>query len=244
MSPQSSAQESGDISGQIYVISGASRGIGLAMTKQLLKQGHTVVAGVRRPDQAKALHELRAQFGSEKLYVEELDVRSGRSVTAFSEKIPFSHIDVLINNAGVLIDSEYNLETLPDAVMLNSLDTNAVGPIRLTQTLLPRLRKSKAPRVANITSQMGSITDNSSGGYYAYRMSKAALNMFTKSLSLDEPQMVVLSLHPGWVQTEMGGAGATITAETSAQGLLALIQDSNLAKSGQFMNYQGEELLW
>jgi NAD(P)-dependent dehydrogenase (short-subunit alcohol dehydrogenase family) len=110
--------------------------------------------------------------------------------------------------------------------------------------LMPLLRKSKKPIVANMSSMMGSIADNSSGGYYSYRISKTALNMFTKTLSIEQRQWVVVSLHPGWVKTAMGGAEAPLSPQESGQKLFKLIMDLQLEQSGRFYDYSGRELPW
>jgi NAD(P)-dependent dehydrogenase (short-subunit alcohol dehydrogenase family) len=116
--------------------------------------------------------------------------------------------------------------------------------MRVTKAFYPLLNKSEHPVIANITSLMGSIEDNSSGGNYAYRMSKAALNMFTKTLSVEFKKAVVLSLHPGWVKTDMGGSGATTETSESAAGLLKVIRESSPKSSGHFFNFKGQPLHW
>ena len=121
-----------------------------------------------------------------------------------------------------------------------TLQTNTLGPVRVTKALEHALIRSDAAKVAVITSLMGSVSDNSMGGSYAYRMSKAAINMFVKNLSLEHKEWVVLGLHPGWVKTEMGGAGASVPAETSARGLLEVINTSTRGQSGKFIDYRGK----
>jgi NAD(P)-dependent dehydrogenase (short-subunit alcohol dehydrogenase family) len=227
----------------VYVISGASRGIGLELTRQLLDQGHQVFAGVRTPNKATDLLAL-AQASGDRLSVLELDVSSTESVRRFADAVSADHVDVLLNNAGVYLDGDAELGQVPPETVLESLNVNSVGPLRMAQTFLEKLHRAKRPKVASITSLMGSIADNQGGGSVAYRMSKTALNMFTKTLSIDEPGFVVLSLHPGWVKTSMGGPNAPVSVERSAQGLLSVIQKASKENSGHFYNFDGRELPW
>ena len=152
-------------------------------------------------------------------------------------------VDLLINNAGIL-KSDGPFERLDFESVLESFKVNTLGPMRLAKALLPLLSQSPKPIIVNITSQMGSIDDNKSGGYYSYRISKTALNMFNKSFSLDHPQITSVVVHPGWVQTRMGGAGATITPEVSVRGLFNLVKNLDRKSSGRFFNHRGEELPW
>lgn len=116
--------------------------------------------------------------------------------------------------------------------------------MRSAKAFLPLLKKSAHPIIANMTSQMGSIGDNGSGGSYAYRISKAALNMFTKTLAHELPSATVLSLHPGWVKTDMGGSGAPTETRDSAAGLLKVIKSASTKQSGHFLNFRGQEIEW
>lgn len=228
---------------QNVVITGASRGIGFELTRQFLELGHCVVAGCRRPALSLELKDLKETFG-EKLKILELDVQQDASVARFAQQIDFDYLDILVNNAGVSMDGERRSCDVSIDSLARTIDTNTMGPIRMTQALLPLLRKSQNPRIANISSQMGSIADNSSGGWLGYRMSKAALNMFTKTLAIDEKKMVALTIHPGWVQTQMGGERAPLSPKASAEGLIRVIRGATLKESGQFFNYSGKELPW
>ena len=227
---------------RVVVVSGASRGIGLELTKLALELRHRVTAGCRQPKQALELRAL-AEIDPERLKIHALDVCDSGSVASFASALTI-RVDVLINNAGVYLDGSQTWASLSPELLLLTLTTNAVGPVRLTQALLPKLRESKVARVVNITSLMGSIADDSGGGSLAYRMSKTALNMFTKNLSLDERELIVLSLHPGWVQTEMGGARAPLAPRASAEGLWRVIQGATAKESGRFFSYAGKELAW
>ena len=234
---------------QVIVISGANRGIGLELARQALARGHHVIAGARNPKESRGLQELRDSHPSSaaRVHVLELDITSEDNIGRFVRElknIGVDHIDVLINNAGVYSDDDGRATEVIPLVVLQTFETNAVGPIRLTQALLPFLRRSRQPRIANTASLMGSITDNSSGGSLAYRMSKTAVNMFTKTLAIEEPGLAVIALHPGWVKTDMGGANAPVSVSESAEGLLNIILRAKPTESGKFFNYDGRELPW
>ncbi len=154
-----------------------------------------------------------------------------------------SAIDVLINNAGIY-GRAHGLEALELKQVEEVLLTNAVAPMRVTRALIPSLKKARQPKVVHITSLMGSIADNESGGSYGYRMSKAALNMFSKTLSVDFPEFISLVIHPGWVKTDMGGKDAPLEIRDSARGILTVIEKSTPQHSGRFFDYEGEELPW
>ena len=233
-----------------YLITGTSRGIGLELTRQLLAAGQSVVAAARDPESAAGLKALQRDY-SKTLKLVKLDVSNEQSIAELPAQLKdLAVIDVLINNAGVFNGpSNPSRESpsfgqTPVSDLREVFETNAVGPFLVTRALLPWLQKSKQASVAHITSLMGSIADNSSGGYYAYRMSKAALNMFNKSFSKDHPQITSVVLHPGWVRTDMGGPSATLAVEDSARGLLNVIASLNASNSGHFYDYSGRELKW
>lgn len=226
---------------EIVVISGANRGIGLELTRAALAQGHQVIAGARQPAKSDELRVLAEKSGG-KLRVHELDISSDGSVESFVSQLGVDHIDLLINNAGVYMEGDGSADTVDVDIVAQTFATNVGGTIRLTQALLPFVRKARTGRVANISSQMGSIDDNTSGSSLAYRISKAGVNMFTKTLSCDEKHVKVISLHPGWVKTEMGGKGATLEARDSAAGIMKVIFGD--ARTGGFYNYDGRELNW
>lgn len=225
------------------VLTGANRGIGLALAKALLHQGATVHAGVRQPQQAEALHAL-AKSSPGTLTVHALDVTDEMSVVAFVDALPQGEVDLLINNAGVNLDHGTDVTNVPAEVLMKTFDCNTVGPLRLIQRLLPRLHKSTRPKVANISSIMGSIADNGQGGVVAYRASKTALNMVTKCLALADDRTVYLTMHPGWVQTRMGGEQAPVEPDASAKGLLAQIAAAGPRDSGTFVRFDGKAAPW
>jgi NAD(P)-dependent dehydrogenase (short-subunit alcohol dehydrogenase family) len=226
------------------IITGANRGIGLGLAKYFVEGGDLVVATCRNPDKAPELKAL-ARECPERCRIETLDVSSALSVSGFAKQCQqLKVIDVLINNAGVLLDRGRAFVDLDLDVVSATMAVNTVAPMRVTQSLLPLLIKSSRPIVASITSKMGSIEDNTSGGYYAYRMSKTALNMFCKCFSTDFPNVISMVLHPGWVQTDMGGSQAPTTIAASAKGLGTLIDRCTKEHSGGFFDFNGERIPW
>ena len=199
-------------------ITGVSRGIGLGLTKQAIDHGYRVLGVARHPEGSKELSELRHQY-PEKLEILKLDLRDEDASKKIQTSVGhYPHFDLLINNAGIFEKDESKIE------FLRSFEVNSFLPFMVTQSLLTKLQKSSQPKAIHISSMMGSITDNTSGGYYAYRSSKAALNMINKSLSLDHPWLSTIVVHPGWVQTRMGGEGAPTSVEESTSGLWKVIE--------------------
>lgn len=224
-----------------FLITGAGRGIGLEFANQLLHKNHSVIAWVRSPEKSTELAQLKEKF-SQTLTIQKVDLLKPTTIEHAVQSI--THLDTLINNAGVLLDSDDSLNSISIEKIENTFKINLSAPLFVTQQLLPVLQKSRSPLIINITSRMGSIADNTSGGYYAYRMSKTALNMFTKSLSIDFPKIKTFCMHPGWVQTEMGGSGATTTTEQSVSGLLSTILEPSRFESGSFVSFQGQIIPW
>lgn len=225
------------------VITGANRGIGLELAKLAALKGHRVIATARSAEKAAALKEAVGSKGA----VLSLDIAKDESVTRFAsslKELGVTAVDILINNAGVYLDDDVAFESLDSKMILESFNTNSIGPIRVTQALLPLLKKARAPKVASVSSLMGSMADNKAGGAYAYRMSKAAVNMFTRSLAADEREMTVITLHPGWVKTDMGGDRAPLEPAKSAEGLWTVIESATPDDSGKFFNHAGRELPW
>ena len=188
------------IRGKNVVITGSNRGIGLQFVKQFLSKGNNVLATTRNIDKSHELNRLAGESDG-KLTIATLDVGDPESITKFPSSIPFGHIDVLINNAGVMRRS--TLDDVNTEAMMTAFNINAVGPLLVTQQVLKsgKLGGDTHTIVANVTSKMGSIDDNGSGGSYAYRASKCALNIVTKSLSIDmkEKNIDTILLHPGRV---------------------------------------------
>jgi len=216
------------------VVTGSNRGIGLEFCKQLKQQGYDVIALCR-----KASPELW-NLGVE--VFEGIDVTQTKSLEALISKLPPRPIDILINNAGVL-DRE-SLEDFTSETLLKQYEVNAVGPLHVTRAFLPYLQEGA--KVAMITSLMGSIDDNTSGGRYGYRMSKAALNMAGKSLANDlkNKGFAVIILSPGSVSTAMTSFAGRLTTEESVVGMIQQLDQLTLETTGAFVHYDGRKLPW
>jgi NAD(P)-dependent dehydrogenase (short-subunit alcohol dehydrogenase family) len=227
-----------------YVITGANRGIGFEFVQQLLRRGDTVDAGVRAPEMARRLEPLLDEADN-RLRIHQLDVTRADSVREFAESICREPVDVLINNAGVQ-GQWVGLHELDYEDLARTFMVNALGPLRITSALLPALRTGRGRKVALVTSRMGSLSSNTEGGAYAYRMSKAALNMGARSMSNDlrREGLSFVLLHPGWVRTDMGGEDAPLPPEESVRGMLRVIDTLSLEHSGRFFDYEGAEVPW
>ncbi|MBT8038670.1 MAG: SDR family oxidoreductase [Xanthomonadales bacterium] len=215
------------------LITGANRGIGLEMTRQLSARGDTLIAACRR-----ASPELEG-LGVE--VIEGVDVGSDESVATLVKALSGRRLDRLVNNAGIL--QRTALDNLDWGAMVRQFEVNSIGPLRVTAALRGNL--AEGSKVFIVTSRMGSIEDNTSGGSYGYRMSKAAVNMAGKSLAVDlqDDGIGVFLLHPGWVATEMTG-GTGIAAEESAAGLVRTMDRLEIDQSGSFWHQEGYELPW
>ena len=216
-----------------YLVTGANRGIGLEYCRQLKDSGDNVIAVCRSTSDE--LKDLDIQVETD------VDITSDSSVAQLVKKLDGKSIDVLINNAGII--ERVSLDNLDFDSIRKQFEVNAVGPLRLTQALLNNLKSGS--KIILMTSRMGSIDDNTSGGSYGYRMSKVALSMAGKSLSEDlKPKGIpVAILHPGLVQTRMTGFSG-ITTEESVKGLLARINELNMENTGTFWHSNGEVLPW
>lgn len=227
---------------ETVVITGANRGIGLALCQTFLGAGWQVVAACREPE---AAQELQALAGPA-LRVLPLDVRSQKSVHAFSAALGNVPVDVLLNNAGVMGGEHQGLEDIDYGAWLLALDVNTLGPHRVTHALLPNLRQAKGARVITISSQMGAFGLDMEHAPYAYCSSKAAASRVMQIMAKDlKPEgIIACPVHPGWVQTDMGGPNATITPQESARGLFRLITSMDLSYSGRFWTWEGKEHVW
>ena len=229
------------------LVTGANRGLGLEFVRQLLARGDRVVATCRHPGKATALNPLAGEHPG-RLHVLPLDVADPRAIAELQRELLLladdgERLDLLVNGAGVLHSGE-RFGSVSAVNLDDSFRTNAMGPFLLTQALAPRL--ADGARVANITSQLGSIANTTRFGTPSYDISKAAQNMATALLAaaLRERGILVVALHPGWVQTDMGGAGATVTPQDSVAGLLRVIDRLKAADSGRFLDWRGQSLPW
>jgi NAD(P)-dependent dehydrogenase (short-subunit alcohol dehydrogenase family) len=218
------------------VITGTSRGIGLELTRQALQRGDTVIAVARKPEGSKGLTELKSKF-SEQLQLLAVDMTDDEAPQKIAVAVG-KDLDVLINNAGVLLEGESAND------FMESFRINSVAPFLLTKALLPALKNSKQPKVIQITSKMGSIDDNASGGHQAYRASKTALNMINKGIALDNPWLTTIVIHPGWVKTDMGGSSAPTLPADSARGIWEVALSLKPAQTGKFFEFTGREIAW
>ncbi len=227
------------------LITGANRGIGLAFSRLYSEQGAQVLACCRQPEKADELQQLAVQH--EHLHIYQMDVLDRDGIDQLAEDLAHQAIDILIANAGIYGDSrEHPFGNLNYEIWLKTLETNVLGAVKVTEAFMPHLKQAEKPVVAAISSLMGSIADNSSGGSICYRSSKAALNAAMKSIAVDiKPDGIgVMIFHPGWVQTDMGGPGALIDTDTSAKGMMAQIDQFDLSQTGQFIKYDGTPMPW
>ena len=222
------------------LITGANRGVGLEFVKSFSADGWRVHACARNVEKAKRV---RAVSGD--VVCHKLDVTNGLKVASLARELAEEPIDLLINNAGIYGPRTGFGETDYEE-WANVLQVNTLAPLRMVERFVGLLEQGEGKTIVNISSLMGSISQNSSGGGYIYRSSKAALNMVTKSLSNDLAGrgFTVVSFHPGWVQTDMGGEEADITAEQSVTDMRKVIAGLTTAENGKFFNHDGQELSW
>ena len=224
------------------LITGANRGIGLEFAKQYAAEGADVIACCRNPAKADALNAL-AKAADFKVMA--LDVTSPKSVEALKQALKGQPIDIVINNAGVGGPRGETKDTIDFDAWVETLKTNSIAPMLVSLALHENLKAGKSKKLVTITSMMGSIA-NHGGGAYAYRASKAAVNSVMHGLSKEwaKDSIAVGIYHPGWVKTDMGGAGAPITPQDSVKGLRAQIAKLSAANSGAYLDFQGKEIAW
>lgn len=222
------------------LITGANRGLGLEFCRQYAAADWRVIAACRRPDNATDLALLAKQYSH--LQMEALDVSDFDQIDALSARLSGENIDVLLNNAGVYGDKPgHGFGHLDYQAWTETLAVNTMAPAKMAEAFLPHLEHGETKLIATVSSLMGSMTDNTSGGSLLYRSSKAGLNAVMKSLSIDLlPRSIgVLILHPGWVRTDMGGSNALIDVEESVLGMRQRIEGFTLEQTGNFVRYDG-----
>jgi len=225
-------------SARTVLITGANRGLGLEFAKQYSAAGWRVIGTARRPDSASELSALEVR-------VMQLDVTDQESVDRLAIDLRDQSIDLLINNAGIF-PRVGSLAEADFGDVERTYAVNTIGPMRVTRALLPNLRRGRSKQIVSITSGLGSIADNTDGRFYGYRESKAALNMFTRSLAaeLRDEEFTCIVMNPGWVQTDMGGAQAPLKAPESISGMRVVIDRLTTADSGTFWTHEGEQMPW
>ena len=228
------------------LITGANRGIGLELTKQFVQAGEFVFAGCRNPEGAKQLQDL-AKTHADRVAVVALDVMKDESVVAAKTAVSAqtNHLDIIINNAGILVPNETVSNFDPQA-MEKTFQVNVIGPMRIISQFADLLQQGSDPKLVNVSSQLGSLEKMQSmnWGDYSYNASKAALNMLTRKLSHELSKIVVITLHPGWVQTDMGGKSAAVTVPDSARGIIKVIRNLTPQDTNKFYTYAGVEHPW
>ena len=231
------------------LITGSNRGIGFGLVRQYLQQSGTFIfATCRDPDHADNLSNLAASY-PDRIQIAELDVTDDSTIEQVSRlvKRKTDCIDVLINNAGINPPrDEQSLASITPEMMERVYRVNTVGPLVVTRTFVEFLRAAETPKLVMISSQLGSLTRAHSGRSYAYCASKAALNMVMRLMAaeLTEYGITTITMHPGWVKTDMGGDHARLSIEESARGVISVIENMTNTDNGEFINWNGERLPW
>lgn len=225
----------------VALITGANRGIGLALVKAFAGRRDTVIAAVRRTSDRRELDAFAAR--SKWVQAIEMDVSDPADIARARRKLEAEPIDILINNAGVSGPDRQGAVDMDFDGLVETLTVNSIGPLRVANAFLPNIKAARG-KIITLSSQMGA--NSASSDSLAYRVSKVALNRLMRGLATElKPQGVpVLIVHPGWVKTEMGGDGAQLSPEDSAAGLLKLIDKLDLASTGRFLAWNGKELAW
>ncbi|TDJ61950.1 MAG: SDR family oxidoreductase [Proteobacteria bacterium] len=227
------------------LITGANRGIGFELTQQYAEAGWRVIACCREPEKAQALDGVRSDHG-EQVSIHRLDVTKSEPIKALVTSMEDTPIDILLNNAGIYGQRDASLGNIDEDRWLETFRVNTIAPIKVMETFIDVVAASKRKVFATITSKMGSIADNTSGGSYVYRSSKAALNAAMKSAAndLEGRGISVVVIHPGWVQTDMGGPSALLSVEQSAKSIRELLGRVSIEDTGKFFNYDGTVIPW
>jgi len=227
------------------LVTGANRGLGLEFVRQYAGDGWKVWAACRSPKSAKELKALQAQH-ADGISILALDVTDSDSIRSAAAQLRGEPIDLLLNNAGVGSPPAQKIGSLDYAAWARVIDANVLGPARVVEAFVGNVAKGGGKRIVTLTSRMGSIEDNTSGGSYAYRSSKAGVNAVMKSFSIDlAPRGITcVVVHPGWVRTDMGGAGGKLAPAESVKALRALIDSLRAKDAGKFFDYDGSELPW
>ena len=229
----------------VVLVTGANRGLGLEFARQYAADGWQVFAACRTPGDAAELKKLE-MASSGRIRVLPMDVMDVASVKAAALVIGTQPIDLLLNNAGVMGPRNDRIGSIDYAAWARVLDANSLGPMRVVEAFVENVAKGSQKKIVTITSGMGSLEDNTSGGAYAYRTSKAAVNMVVRSLALDlAPRGITcIVINPGWVRTDMGGAGGKLSPAESIKAMRSVIANLRPDDSGKFLNYTGKPYPW
>ncbi len=226
------------------LVTGANKGIGHEVARQLAAKGFHVFVGARNHTAGRAAADAIAKNIGKATFLE-IDVADNASVTTAareSSKIA-DHLDVLVNNAGIVVDGDSAVLEISDELLLKTLETNTLGALRVTRAFAPLLAKSKTPRVINVSSGGGQLTGGADGWAPGYCISKTALNGITSQLAAALPKFAVNSVCPGWVQTDMGGKNATRSVEEGADTIVWLATDAPQKLTGKFLRDR-KEIPW
>ena len=226
------------------LITGANRGLGLGFVKKYLEKNVHVLCTTRNISGSKELLECKERYPNN-IEIFELDLLKENGAETLANQLNEMPIDILINNAGVG-SSNQHFEAVSSKPWLEVLKVNLIAPLIITQSLIENVKKSSVKKINFLSSQLGSIKDNKSGGMYIYRSSKTGLNQVVKSLSIDLKAygITVVALHPGWVKTDMGGPNAPVSIDESVEGMIRVIDTTDIKDTGKFLNYDGRELPW
>jgi len=226
------------------LITGANRGIGLEFTEQFAEDGWQVLACCRNPVDARQLQALGERYPAIELHA--LDVTNYQQMAALADQLGNRPIDILLSNAGIFGSKGVALGEIDAQEWRQVLEVNTIAPLMLVQTFVDQVAASQQKLIAVISSKVGSIADNSSGGNYIYRSSKTAVNQVVKNLSIElaDRGISAVCLHPGWVKTDMGGPNAEISTDESVAGLKSILQSAGPAQSGLFTEYNGNSIPW
>ncbi len=232
------------MSNSTILITGANRGIGLELTRQFSEDGWQVLACCRSPEDAEDLKVLAAEYPAVEMFL--LDVTNYDQLAALSSQLKDRPIDILLSNAGIYGPRGVSFGEVDAVAWRQVLEVNTIAPLMLAQAFIEQVAISRQKLVAMISSKMGSIADNGSGGSYIYRTSKTAVNQVVKSIANDVEGRGIsaISLHPGWVRTEMGGLNGEIEVNESVAGLKQVLTGAGLVQSGQFFNFDGSVIPW
>ena len=224
------------------LITGANRGLGLEFVRQYSQLGWSILACCRNLSNSNELEILQKKFSSIEIF--QLDVGNLNEIKDLSNTLKERTIDILLNNAGIYRSGA--LGSIDTEEWIESFKINTIAPYVVIESFLDQVMRSRQKKIVSITSKMGSIDDNTSGGSYMYRTSKTALNSMMRSMTydLESKEISTLTLHPGWVKTDMGGSNAWINSTESVTGMIQQIEKLSQKNSGEYLDYSGKTIKW